>query len=171
MLYFTDDDTIADVNLLAELVKVFQNDKVGCASGRILPKWECTPPKWVNKYCRNALLSLNDKGRSTFIRKNDFGVWGCHEAIRRDVFFKVGGVHPDLIGSSGVGDGETGMNEDVKKLGYYFAYVGTSVIYHMIPSARMTQQYLYKRYTYNGNTHSYSDYRKKPFGKKEAEGL
>lgn len=171
LLYFTDDDTIADVHLLREIVQVFQNKKVGCASGRILPKWECTPPKWVEKYCLNALLSLNDLGKATEIYAYDPGVFGCHEAIRKDVFFQVGGFHPDLIGSgAGVGDGETGMNEDVKALGYCFAYVGTSVIYHMIPPRRMTQKYLNQRFEYNGNSECYLQYRKKPFTKKELPG-
>lgn len=168
ILYFADDDTLADIHLLTEIVKVFQNDKVGCASGRILPKWECTPPAWIQKYCCNALLSLNDRGRTTRIYKNDPGVFGCHEAIRRDVFFEVGGFHPDLIGRmQGVGDGETGMNDDIRKAGYYLAYVGTSVTYHMIPQKRMTWKYLNKRFAYNGNTHSYTDYRRMPFTKKE----
>lgn len=168
LLYFADDDIIADRNLLIELVSVFEDKRVGCASGKILPKWECTPPDWVKKYCINSLLSLNDLGDSTIIRRKDPGVWGCHEAVRRDVFFEVGGFHLDLVGNGpGIGDGETGMNDDIKNLGYYFAYVGKSVTYHMIPPGRMTQKYLNKRYKYNGNSHSYSEYRKKPFTKRE----
>lgn len=168
ILYFTDDDTIADFNLLSELIKIFDNKKVGCATGRILPKWECTPPKWVEKYCNNALLSLSDQGSRIKIRNYDLDVFGCHEAVRRDVFFRAGGFHPDLIGNTpGVGDGETGLNDDIRKMGYLFAYVGTSVIYHMIPPRRMTQAYLNKRFAYNGNSAGYSDYRKAPFPKKE----
>ena len=168
LLYFADDDVIADRNLLSELVKVFEDKRVGCASGKILPKWECVPPKWVEKYCNNSLLSLNDLGDATKISRNDLGVWGCHEAVRRDVFFEAGGFHLDLVGNGpGIGDGETGMNDDIKHLGYRLAYVGTSITYHMIPARRMTQTYLNKRYEYNGNSHSYSEYRKKPFTKKE----
>lgn len=168
LLYFADDDVIADVDLLSELVKAFRNEKVGCATGRILPKWETPPPKWVKKYCCNAILSLNDLGKRTRIRNYDLGVFGCHEAVRKDVFFKAGGVHPDLIGNTpGVGDGETGLNNDIKAMGYYFAYVGTSVTYHMISGGRMTQKYLNKRFEYNGNSASYSDYRKKAFTAKE----
>lgn len=168
ILYFTDDDTFADIHLLSELVEIFKNNKVGCATGRVLPRWECTPPKWVEKYCNNALLSLNDQGKRTKIRNYDLGVFGCHEAVRRDVFFQAGGFHPDLIGNTpGVGDGETGLNSDIKEMGYLFAYVGTSVIFHMIPPRRMTQRYLNKRFEYNGNSASYSEYRRAPFTKKE----
>ncbi len=168
LLYYTDDDTIADINLLSELVKVFENDEIGCATGRILPKWECPPPKWVQKYCCNFLLSLNDLGESIIIKDYDLGVFGCHEAVRKDAFFAAGGSHPDLFGSApGLGDGETGLNNDIKALGYKFAYVGTSIIYHVMPKRRMTQKYLNNRFIYNGNAESYTDYRRKPFAKRD----
>lgn len=168
LLYFADDDTIADEHLLSELVKIFRNEKIGCATGRVLPKWECEPPKWVKKYCSNYLLSLNDQGKAIKVRKYDLGVFGCHEMVRREAFFKAGGFHPDLIGNTpGVGDGETGLNNDIKEQEYYFAYVGTSVTHHMIPPGRMTQRYLNKRFEYNGNSASYSEYRKKAFTKRE----
>lgn len=174
ILLFTDDDMIADYNLLTELVKVFQdNVKVGVATGRILPEWKGTPPSWVEKYCKNQLLSLNDLGDKTKIVNYDLGVFGCFEAVKRDVFFKTGGFHPDLFGSKpGVGDGESGLNQDIIKLrmGIQFAYVGASVIYHMIPPSRMTQTYLNNRLIYSGNATSYSEYRSAPFGKQEIVG-
>ena len=173
-MLFTDDDMIADYNLLTELVKVFQdNVNVGVATGRVLPEWKVTPPSWIEKYCKNHLLSLNDQGDETKIVDYDLGVFGCFEAVKRDIFFKTGGFHPDLFGSKpGLGDGETGLNQDIIKLGLgiKFAYVGTSVIYHIIPPSRMTQTYLNNRLIYSGNSKSYTAYRNAPFGKREIAG-
>lgn len=171
ILLFTDDDMIADVNLLSELVKVFKSDSnIGVVTGRVLPKWESEPPKWIKKYCNNFLLSLNDLGDGIKVEDYDLGVFGCCEAVRKEIFFKTGGFHPDLFGSKpGLGDGESGLNRDILALGEgtLFAYVGTAVIYHMIPPGRMTQRYLNNRFIYNGNSVSYSEYRNNPFTRKD----
>ena len=49
ILYYTDDDMIADRNLLSEIIKAFlMDDKVATATGRVLPKWEVQPPQWIS---------------------------------------------------------------------------------------------------------------------------
>src|ERR1700675_1618753 len=41
ILYYTDDDMIADADLLKEIVKPFgYNSKTASVTGRVLPKWE-----------------------------------------------------------------------------------------------------------------------------------
>lgn len=161
ILYFTDDDMIADPNLLSAIVVPFSMDaNIGAATGRVLPKWETEPPVWVLTHCRNELLSLNDLGESLILSDHDPGVFSCHEAIRRDVFFKAGGFNPDTNAGTFVGDNETGLNIKVRNLGYRFAYAGESVTHHVIPASRMTQVYLNSRFADQGFCDSYTDYRK-----------
>lgn len=50
ILYFTDDDMLADRSLLKELIPIFENEKIGLATGRVLPKWDKEPPKWIKKW-------------------------------------------------------------------------------------------------------------------------
>jgi glycosyltransferase involved in cell wall biosynthesis len=160
ILYFTDDDMIADPDLLTTIVEPFSMDaNVGSVTGRVLPIWEAEPPAWVLKYCRNALLSLIDLGEPLVVSDDDPGVHSCHQAIRRDVFFRAGGFNPDTNAGEFVGDNETGLNIKVKKLGYRFAYVGRSVTRHVIPATRMTQVYLNGRFADQGYCDSYTDYR------------
>ncbi len=161
ILYFTDDDMIADPELLAKIVVPFSMDaNIGAATGRVLPKWETEPPVWVLTHCRNQLLSLSDLGESLIVTDRDPGVFSCHEAIRRDVFLKAGGFNPDTNAGTFVGDNETGLNIKVRNLGYRFAYVGESVTHHVIPASRMTQSYLNSRFADQGFCDSYTDYRK-----------
>ena len=168
ILYFTDDDMLAEPDLLKELMSVFKKDsRIGCATGRILPKWETEPPKWIKKYCTNSLLSLNDLGRGTIIRRHDIGVYSCHEAIRRETFWETGGFHPEYTKDVYLGDGETGLNQDILKKGWWMSYVGRATIYHMIPSGRMTQKHINKVMSNTGNAASYSEYRKEAFRKKD----
>jgi glycosyltransferase involved in cell wall biosynthesis len=161
ILYFTDDDMIADPSLLIEIVRPFELDtKIGVATGRILPEWEITPPRWVLAYCQNYLLSLNDKGPGLEVSENDIGVFSCHQAMRREAFFGTGGFHPENTAGEWIGDGETGLCLMLKAQGWKFAYNGMSITRHMIPPFRMTQDYLNKRLANQGNCDSYTDFRK-----------
>ena len=157
---------IADADLLIQIVKPFAlSSKVGTATGRVLPVWEIAPPDWVLRFCKNELLSLQDRPESLIISPNDCGVYSCHQALRRDAFIAAGGYHPENTAGEWIGDGETGMNLRLKDLGYYFAYAGTAITHHVIPSHRMTQTYLNRRLGNQGNCDSYSDYRKYKFSR------
>lgn len=167
ILYFTDDDMIATSSLLSNLMKVFDLEpQIACATGQVLPKWEIDPPDWIIKHCNNALLSLISRPEHLIIANYDVGCYSCHQAIRRDVFFQTGGFHPENTAGEWIGDGETGLNKVIKSLGYSFAYTSSSVIYHCIPSARMTQAYLNKRLYNQGFCDSYSEFRCKSGQKK-----
>ncbi len=161
ILYFTDDDMIADRNLLKEIVKPFSEDpKIATATGRVLPKWDKEPPKWLLELCYNGWLSLNDQGEKEYSSKDDLGVWSCHQAIKKDIFFEAGGFNPENTDGEWIGDGETGLNLKIRDMGYKFAYNGKSLIYHMIPKKRMTQHYLNNRLSNQGNCDSYTEFRK-----------
>ncbi len=161
IFYYTDDDMIADPNLLKEIVKPFMLDsKVATATGRVLPKWEQPPPKWILNLCNNFWLSLHDRKEDLIISTFDCGVISCHQAIKRDVFFKSGGFNPENTAGEWIGDGETGLNIKIKDLGYKFAFIRSSLIYHIIPPSRMTQKYLNKRLANQGNCDSYTGYKK-----------
>jgi glycosyltransferase involved in cell wall biosynthesis len=159
-LYFTDDDMIAEPDLLKELVWLFQLDsKIASVTGIVLPKWLTPPPDWIVKYCNNGWLSLNNPGYDLLISHDDCNVYSCHQMIKRDVFFLSGGFNPENTEGVWIGDGETGINIKIKELGYKFGFNRKSVIHHIIPAERLTQQYLNKRFLNQGNCASYTSYR------------
>lgn len=162
ILYFTDDDMIATPSLLTELVKVFDLDPlIGSATGKVIGKFAVQPPKWVKKHMINHHLSLTneDEPDELIISKKDI-VFSCHQAIKRDVFFRCGGFNPENTAGVWIGDGETGLGIRMQKEGYKFAYNPTSIIYHVIPESRTSLAYLIKRSGNQGNSDSYTDYRK-----------
>lgn len=168
VLYFTDDDMIADHTMLTELYKMFELDPlIAIATGRVLPKWECEPPKWVVKYCTNTVLSLQLRSEDLVISREDPGVFSCHEAILRDVLLESGGFHPENTEGIWVGDGETGLNDDVKQRGYKFAFTASSVTYHVIPPGRMTQEYFNRRMENQGNADTFTWFRQLRPGNRE----
>lgn len=161
ILYFTDDDMLADPALLDELVKVFALfPEVGCATGLILPLFEKEPPAWVRRCLWNGYLSLTkkDKPEDLIVSKNDLA-YSCHQAIRRDLFFQSGGFNPENTAGTWIGDGETGLNIKIKHLGHKFAYTSKSIIYHIIPQNRTTLKYLVNRIGNQGFCDSYTDFR------------
>ena len=87
------------------------------------------------------------------------GVFSCHQAVRREAFFASGGFNPENTAGEWIGDGETGLNMKIFALNGLFAYTDQSRIHHMIPATRMTQKYLNKRLTNQGNCDSYTFYR------------
>ena len=160
ILYFTDDDMLADPAMLSEIMKGFDADpKVASVTGKVLPRWDTEPPVWVLEHCRNKLLSLLDLGEATIVTDEDPGVFSCHQAVRREVFTRAGGFNPDTNAEVFTGDNETGLNIKIRKLGFKFAYVGTAVTHHMIPAGRMTQAYLNGRMADQGFCDSYTQFR------------
>lgn len=162
ILYFTDDDMIAEPDLLENLIKTFEfNPKIGSATGLVKPLFEQPPPRWVSKYLHNSWLSLTDKQNKDHfvVSEENCGVFSCHQAIRRETFFNSGGFNPENTNGVWVGDGETGLNLKIKDLGYYFAYNASSVIHHIIPPHRTTFGYLIKRIGNQAYCDAYSEYR------------
>ena len=162
ILYFTDDDMEADRNVLEELIKVFHtNDKIGTATGLVLPKFDVAPPAWVLKHCLNSILSVNveKKDSGMIVAKESFGVFNCHQAVDKEVFFKTSGVHPENTKGLWIGDGDTGLNQDIKNLGFLFAFTPKSITYHCIPKERATQKYVNKRMFNQGYCDSFTQYR------------
>ncbi|MEO8664522.1 MAG: glycosyltransferase [Ignavibacteria bacterium] len=161
ILYFTDDDMIADKNLLVNIVKVFDmNFNVAVAGGKVLPKWEFDPPEWLLKYFKNGSLSLIEKSEKLIIASYDIGIYSCHQAMLKEVLFKCGGFNPDIVKEKLMGNGETGLNIKILDAGYNFAYVDDAISYHMIPRSRMTQKYLNYRFGNQGNCDGFTGYRK-----------
>ena len=160
ILYFTDDDMLADTAMLRNLLEGFEADpRVASVTGKVLPRWDTEPPVWVLEHCRNHLLSLLDLGEALIVSDEDPGVFSCHQAVKRDVFFAAGGYNPDTNADVFTGDNETGLNIKIRNLGHSFAYVGSAVTQHMIPPSRMTQRYLNSRMADQGFCDSYTDYR------------
>jgi glucosyl-dolichyl phosphate glucuronosyltransferase len=161
ILYFTDDDMLADPQLLSELVRVFELDPlIASATGKIIGKFDVEPPEWVRKHLINYYLSLTDpQTPDTVIISRDDLVFSCHQAIKRAPFFQCGGFNPENTAGVWIGDGETGLGIKLKQAGYKFAYTPTSIIHHMIPPTRTTTSYLVKRIGNQGNCDSYTEYR------------
>ena len=167
ILYFTDDDMIADKNLLKNIVKIFDLDyNIAVVGGKVLPKWEFDPPDWLLKYFKDGTLSLIDKPEKLIIADFDIGIYSCHQMIRKEILFECGGFNPDIAKEKLIGNGETGLSIKILNKGYSFGYTSEAVTYHVIPRTRMTQKYINSRYGNQGNCDSFTTFRKNEHSKK-----
>ncbi len=167
LLYFTDDDMIADEKILENMTKVFDLDfNIAVVGGRVLPKWEFDPPEWLLKFFNDGTLSLIDRPEKLIIADYDFGIFSCHQMIRKEILFECGGFNPDITKEKLIGNGETGLNIKILNAGYSFGYTSEAVSYHSIPRSRMTQRYINSRFGNQGNCDSFTNFRKNEYSKK-----
>ncbi|MBC7232373.1 MAG: glycosyltransferase [Chloroflexi bacterium] len=165
ILAYTDDDVICDKVWLRELLNCYDSDKVGCVGGKVLPTWEVPPPKWILRY--PGALALLDHGDEVKELKWPEAIYGCNFSIRRDVLFAVGGFNPDSFGNIWLGDGETGLLRKVYDAGWKVVYNPKAVVWHRIPAARLTLDYMKRRFAYQGAADAYTRYHYRGVGRLE----
>jgi hypothetical protein len=152
-------------------VQHFQDPLVAVVGGKILPKWEATPPAWLDKFGNNGggNLSLLDLGGEVREVAWPQSIYGCNMAVRESVLWEVGGFHPDAMGDRRLiwlrGDGETGLQRKIYQAGYKVIYEPRAWVYHRVPASRLRPEYFYWRRFIQGISDSYSDMRQNQFSR------
>jgi len=173
ILIFVDDDIIANKNWLSSIFETFQDSTVHLVGGKCLPNYETEPPYWIEYLWVNSKngktcgdFSLIDFGDEK--KEIDAGfVWGLNYAIRKKTLFDIGGFNPDTVPKKlqqFQGDGESGLSKKIQKAGLKTIYQPKALVYHFVPTDRMTFEYIYKRRYFQGVADSYTNVRqnKKP---------
>lgn len=126
VVFMTQDAMPADMKLIEELVKAFDNEAVGAAYARQLPANDCD---WIERYTRSFNYPAHSivKGKADIDRlgvKTFFCSNVC-AAYRRDVYEEIGGFERRTI-----------FNEDMifaghmVKVGYKIAYQAEARVIH-----------------------------------------
>jgi cellulose synthase/poly-beta-1,6-N-acetylglucosamine synthase-like glycosyltransferase len=169
ILCYLDDDSFVDKDWLVAIEETFQNKDVVLVGGNNLPLYESPPPKWLKYFWINSeygrwlgqlsLINFNKK-------KMKLPAWfafGCNFIIKKDIFFKMGGTHPDVVPKDKQrfqGDGETALSIKLNNNGYVLHFNPKIKIHHLVPSGRMTLEYFQKRAFYQGVCDSFSKIRR-----------
>ena len=159
ILIFVDDDVIVCPEWLDAIVETLEDPKVHLVGGKNLPRFESTPPEWINAFWFKeegkiwcADLSLLDFGDAV-MEIDPVDIWSLNYAIRRSTLFELGGFHPDIVPAPYEhyqGDGETGLAWKVKAKGYKVMYQPKAMIHHIIPDKRVDVSYFMKRMFFYG---------------------
>jgi glycosyltransferase involved in cell wall biosynthesis len=160
---YLDDDMIVSDEWVRG-IESLENNTADAVVGRIFPKWEAKPPKWLLKMIRGGVfgfLGILDLGPDR--KEINFSMaFGGNLFIRKELVFDLGGFHPDGMPKDMLryrGDGETGLMHNFARKGLKVYYDPTSFVYHLIPRERMSVNYLCQRAYNQGISDSFSHMR------------
>jgi len=182
ILVFIDEDIIVDKHWLSSILNAFSlNPNVAFVGGVCKPIYESPPPKWIeyfwDKTCDGGVildaLSLFDYGEN--VKKiKPTSIWGCNYSVRKKVFKALGGFYPDnmpQILQVLQGPGESGLSWKAEQRGYEAIYEPKALVYHEIPTSRMTVEYFDSKYFYRGICISFSEIRNNHKGSLKKERI
>jgi len=161
---FLDDDVLVTPTWIHGVEKILSGE-ADAVVGRILPKWEENPPKWLYTLIKDSeysgYLSVLDHGPSAR-DINPVFVYGDNFFIKAMVIKELGGFNPDSLPEDQLryrGDGEYGLMLKFQKFGLRAWYDPVATVYHRVPAYRMSMKYLCKRSFAQGISDSYSKIR------------
>lgn len=143
ILAFTDDDVLVEPNWLDRLTRPLRTEGYAGASGRTLPPRDFFPPSWLplHEYYALAPLALFDRGMEPVdLHEAPFG---NNMAFRREIFDLYGNFRLDIGRRPGsiLGSEDSEFGDRVLSAGERIRYEPSAVLYHAVPSERLTQNY------------------------------
>lgn len=149
LLLFTDDDVDVSSRWMSELCDAARRHETAVFfGGRVVPKWESPPPRWLAEHAHGCLWSIAmcyDLGANECVLEQSSDPFvGANLAIRR-LAFSDGFRFDSRLGPQGkiaIHGGETDLQRRLMAAGREGYYVPTAVVYHRNPRSRMTEAYL-----------------------------
>lgn len=129
ILVFADNDILVNQDCLKETLKVYKNNSDCVAvTGRITIQWDKDEPTWITPY--KYLLGYLNYGDNVRYGYN-FYLNGGYMSVRREIFERLHGFNPDLIGPYLIGDGDTGLAKKIFKEHLIIGYSPFVAIQHL----------------------------------------
>ena len=155
LLVLVDDDNILSNDYLSEAAKLFVNrPDLGVASGRILPEYETPPPAWFRPHeSWIAVRRIEQSSWSNFFdpRSEPCGAGMClRKKIALDYAQKAANdVRQQILdrkGKSLLSAGDVAITKIALGLGYSMGQFVELKVTHLIPSRRVSENYLFSLY-------------------------
>lgn len=165
---FIDDDVRPKATWLAALKDVYEDDRVGLATGPINLNYEEDPPDWVDPMTLGEpgamtlpVFGLLDCGEAIREISGNF-VWGTNFTIRKSCLQEAQGFHPCAMPRHLLhfyGDGEVHVGRFVDNAGHKVLYHPDAGVEHDIPKTRFTLASLKAKFLTNGYARSFQTLR------------
>lgn len=144
VLAFMDDDVTVDSRWLENLTAPLGNGEWAGVGGRILPQVAFCPPSWLaieGPYSLAGMLALFDLGDKAC--ELDTPPFGTNMAFPKNVFEQYGGFRTDMgpCPGSEIRNEDTEFGRRLIAHGQRLRYEPSAVVYHAVPSERLTQEY------------------------------
>ena len=154
---FIDDDAVADVNWLAEILEVYdQSPNVAAVGGKIIPQWDEPPPAWFNEKFA-GYLSIIDWGEETRVLSWPERILGTNSSFKKEILEALGGFDVNLgrRGNLLMGAEETMLQKAIMDTGGVVIYTPKAIVHHRISSRRLSDKYLLRLAYGNGRTDAF----------------
>lgn len=154
VIAFIDDDVLVPPDWVATVQRVMDRWSADGAGGRILPRWEISPPQWLVKSpllrARLALVEVEAPEVLAIPMTGQARIWGANMVLRRTVFDQIGGFDVRLgpTGTRAVNYEDYDMLERAITSGHKVVYDPELTVYHRIPAARMRKGH-FRRWEFN----------------------
>ncbi len=164
IVVFTDDDVRVVPQWLDEACTALEDDStVEYTGGPVRPLWDAAPPAWLDQ-TRSDLwgtLAILDYGPTAFVFEDRWRVpLGANMAVRRSLFERLGGFHPDLgrRGRSLLGQEQAEFFARGRAAGARGVYVPGMEVYHHVPAGRLTKRYFRRWWFWKGVSRARVDF-------------
>ncbi len=96
IITYIDDDAEAEDDFLAQILTFLEaRPEVAGVGGKIIPKYEGTPPEWMNKYLYGFVTKV-DFGDDVFRYTGKSYPAGCNMTYRKKLLLEAGGFNENL---------------------------------------------------------------------------
>ncbi|MFA5094943.1 MAG: glycosyltransferase [Candidatus Omnitrophota bacterium] len=129
ILVMTDSDCVAGTNLLEAIVKCFKNHPdISACAWKTIPVFSGGIFSPVSEYLKSYYSALHSED-TVFPEPNPSMVFGsCSGAVKRDVFWSIGGFAKKFAKATGGADADLGFR--ILSSGNKVAYLAGAYIYH-----------------------------------------
>jgi glycosyltransferase involved in cell wall biosynthesis len=150
ILAFVDDDIEVDEMWLPTAVATLERERADVVGGRILPRWEVSPPAWLldnhEFYDYLGLMAWDAPARLGLPFAPRPKIWGGNLIVRRSSADRVGGFNAQVGRTSArlfSGDESDFIRRMLERAGVV-VYDPTIVVHHYVPRERMRRRYFWR---------------------------
>ena len=141
---FIDDDERIVEEFITAYIELFDTHADAMAAGgKIIAEYPTGRPRWMSRYTEQPIANPMDFGTEIHPFPAGRIPGGGNMAMRRSLFESVG-VFNTALGRTGkrlLGGEESDLFERIAKGGYKVYYAPRAVMYHIIPTEKLTRDY------------------------------
>ena len=144
VIIYVDDDALVDTDYIRIYAEHFAaHPETMAAGGPIEPLYETQEPSWMSPYTKALLTAWMNYGDKVCEYPNGRYPGGGNAAYRKVVFDKVGLFNTELgrKGTALLASEEKDIFDKMKALGMLVLYLPTPVLHHIIPQAKLEEDY------------------------------
>lgn len=147
LLCFMDDDAVAEPDYLERIVVFFQtHPDAGGLGGRILPKYIPAEPAWMSHYVSSLVGHFHYSEEISVFAPNKYPL-ESNMIIRKADFDTIKGFNsalPGVVGTLRIGGEGKDFFFRLKKLGRTIYYDPAIRVQHVVETAKLTREYMYR---------------------------